>query len=111
HPYRLGQPQARMELAALRGRPVHAVAGIGHPARFFATLRAQGLEVIEHPFPDHHAFSAADLDFGPDAVIVMTEKDAVKCAGLTSHQTWVLPVTADLPPALIDTLLEKLHGH
>lgn len=110
NPYRLGQPQARVELAVLRGRQVHAVAGIGHPARFFATLRTLGLEVIEHPFPDHHVFSAADLDFGPDAVILMTEKDAVKCAGLTSHQTWVLPVTAELPAALTDTLLEKLYG-
>jgi len=107
---RLGQTEVKTEAAALRGQPLHAVAGIGNPARFFATLRDLGLDVVEHPFPDHHVFTAADLDFGPEAILLMTEKDAVKCAGLVSNQTWVLPVTAELPAALIATLLEKLHG-
>jgi tetraacyldisaccharide 4'-kinase len=48
------------ELASFRGAPVHAVAGIGNPARFFATLREAGLQLIEHPFPDHHPFTAAE---------------------------------------------------
>ena len=47
---------------ALRGRPVLAFAGIGDPDRFFATLRASGIEVaVERPFPDHHPFSADDI--------------------------------------------------
>jgi tetraacyldisaccharide 4'-kinase len=43
-------------------------------------------------------------------VLLMTEKDAVKCAGLTVGETWVLPVDAELSPALIDLILEKLRG-
>ena len=84
-----GEPQP---LEAFRGRPVHAVAGIGNPSRFFADLRARGLEVIEHPFPDHHAFSPRDLAFGDGSVVLMTEKDAVKCQPLTGSGLWYVPV-------------------
>ena len=50
-------------LSQFVGTPVHAIAGIGDPRRFFDMLRAEGLEVIEHPMPDHHRYRAADLDF------------------------------------------------
>jgi tetraacyldisaccharide 4'-kinase len=78
------------------GARVHAVAGIGNPARFFAHLRGAELVPIEHPFPDHHAFSADDFAF-PDALpIIMTEKDAVKCRGLCGPNAWYVPVQARL---------------
>lgn len=108
--YRLGEPETKANAGALKGRALHAVAGIGDPKRFFCTLENMGLEIIQHPFPDHYAYTASDLDFGANSVLLMTEKDAVKCAGLTQHETWVLPVTADLPSDLLDTLLEKLDG-
>lgn len=108
--YRLGDATRTCAAADLAGRPLHALAGIGDPDRFFRTLGALGLEVTRHPFPDHHAYVAADLDFGPDAVLLMTEKDAVKCAGLTAGEAWVLPVEAELPPALIELVLEKIRG-
>lgn len=92
------------------GRTLHAVAGIGDPGRFFRTLESLGLSFVPHPFPDHHAYLAGELDFGPDAVVLMTEKDAVKCRDLNLGETWVLPVQADLPPALVETLLEKISG-
>jgi tetraacyldisaccharide 4'-kinase len=57
---------------------VHAVAGIGDPARFFAQLKAMGVDAAEHAFPDHHRFTAADLAFAGARAILMTEKDAVK---------------------------------
>lgn len=95
---------------AFFGKRLHAVAGIGDPQRFFNTLRGLGLRFEAHPFPDHHAYSADDLDFGPDAVLLMTEKDAVKCSALTAAEIWVLPVVAELPPALIDLIQEKLRG-
>ena len=56
------------------------MAGIAEPARFFDALRATGIGVEAHGFPDHHAYTPADLDFGDDAPVLMTEKDAVKCA-------------------------------
>jgi tetraacyldisaccharide 4'-kinase len=86
-------------LEAFRGRPVHAVAGIGNPQRFFADLRARGLELIEHPFPDHHALSAADLDFGDGLAVLMTEKDAVKCRQAAGPRHWYVPVEADFSEA------------
>lgn len=102
----------KRRLKDLKGKRVHALAAIGNPQRFFELLRNAGLEVVEHAFPDHHRFTAADLDFSQStAPVVMTEKDAVKCRRL-AHQLeadryWYLPVTAQLSPAFV----EALTGH
>lgn len=74
---------------------IHAVAGIGNPERFFLGLEKLGFEVIRHGFPDHHAYSASDLQFSDGLPVVMTEKDAVKCQNLTGSGYWFLPVEAD----------------
>ena len=99
----------------LRGRRLYALAGIGDPRRFFAQLESLGLAFEAHPFPDHHRYSAADLAFADDGVLLMTEKDAVKCAALPPREAWVLPVDARIAtvgdgPTLLDTILEKLDG-
>lgn len=100
--------RAWRSLESFRGGPVHAVAAIGHPARFFAMLRAAGLELIEHPFADHHAFVASDLRFGDDLPVLMTAKDAVKCRVFADARCWEVPVAVRLAPdggaALIDAL-------
>jgi tetraacyldisaccharide 4'-kinase len=96
----------KQPLEAFRGRPVHAVAGIGNPQRFFADLRARGLELIEHAFPDHHPLSAADLDFGDGLAVLMTEKDAVKCRQIAGSRHWYVPVEADFNEADSRRLLE-----
>lgn len=108
--YALGDATQTCSAEELKGRKLHALAGIGDPRRFFRTLAALGLAVEEHPFPDHHAYSADDLCFAKDGVLLMTEKDAVKCAGLTTGEAWVLPVEAGLSPALTDLIVEKLRG-
>ena len=108
--YYLDNPQQTCSASAFSGKKLHALAGIGDPRRFFRTLETLGLAFEAHPFPDHHAYSAADLGFAEDGILLMTEKDAVKCAGLTVGETWVLPVEAELSPALIDLILEKLRG-
>lgn len=64
-------------MADLRGRSVLAAAGIARPQRFFAMLREAGLEIVEHPLPDHHDFARLDWPAGTTDV-VLTEKDAVK---------------------------------
>jgi tetraacyldisaccharide 4'-kinase len=79
------------------GQRVHAVAGIGDPARFFAALSAQGIEVVPHPFPDHHAFRAADLKFPEALPVLMTEKDAVKCRRWPAAERYAVPADAELP--------------
>lgn len=105
--YRLDGQETR-PLSAFAGQRVHAVAGIGQPERFFASLRAAGLEVVPHPFPDHHAFRAEELRFTPPAPIVMTAKDAVKCHAFAPPESWFLPVQAAVPPAAAQHVLEKL---
>jgi tetraacyldisaccharide 4'-kinase len=86
----------RRALASFLGSPIDAVAGIGHPARFFTALRGLGLELREHAFPDHHDYRAEDFAAlsGP---LLMTEKDAVKCRGLGLRDAWAVPVLAELP--------------
>jgi len=106
--HRLDQPGTTCDAATLRGR-LHAVAGIGDPARFFDTLAELGLTVVPHAFSDHHRYTAADLDLDGDAILT-TEKDAVKFAGLARLPVWVLPVEARTEPDLARFILEKLHG-
>ncbi|WP_436142228.1 tetraacyldisaccharide 4'-kinase [Duganella sp. LjRoot269] len=106
------------ELAGLAssgaGLRIAAAAGIGNPARFFGMLKAAGLRITELPLPDHHdfqdrPFAALDAD-----LILMTEKDAVKCAQIEElrddPRLWVVPVTARIDSALADQIVEKCRG-
>lgn len=95
-------------LEAFAGRRVHAVAGIGDPERFFATLRAHDIAVVPHAFPDHHRYVAADLRFGSDLPVLMTEKDAVKCMAFAGERHYSVPVDALLPEAFWVALLDRL---
>ena len=95
-------------LAAFAGQRVHAVAGIGDPERFFATLRAAGITLVPHAFPDHHAFQAHDLAFGNPLPVLMTEKDAVKCAPFADARCHAVPVVAELPEAFWVALIDRL---
>jgi tetraacyldisaccharide 4'-kinase len=102
----------RATLESFRCAPVHAVAGIGHPERFFRDLRFRGLEVIEHPFADHHPFTPQELAFADDWPIVMTEKDAIRCAAFATSRMWFVPVTAAFghthAQALLDALCRRI---
>ncbi len=104
----LRDPEQRRTLRDFSGQRVHAVAGIGNPARFFAQLRASGIDPVEHAFADHHPFVAADLDFGDTLPVLMTAKDAVKCRGFARSGWWSVPVQAQLPPAFVDDLAGRL---
>lgn len=106
----LADPQRTCSAEALAGVRLAAVAGIGDPQRFFAHLTALGLSFTPYAFPDHHRYCAADLARIDDDALLMTEKDAVKCAGLTDRPVWVLPVTAWVEPDLAALVMEKLYG-
>ena len=106
----------RRTLASLAGTDLRlaAAAGIGNPSRFFGMLKAAGLGIAELPLPDHHdfqdrPFAALDAD-----LILMTEKDAVKCAQIEElrddPRLWVVPVTARIDGALADQIVEKCRG-
>jgi tetraacyldisaccharide 4'-kinase len=97
--HRMTNATERRPVSAFAGQKVHAVAGIGDPNRFFLHLGRLCVKVIPHPFPDHHWFAPEELDFGDDAPVLMTEKDAVKLRHAARDAWWVLPVSAELEPA------------
>jgi len=106
-------PDRRMTVPAFIAEtsgPVHALAGIGHPQRFFDQLARLGLEVVSQGFPDHHAFQMSDL---PPGRVVMTEKDAVKVAPLARNQGltdyWYLSVDARVEPGLKEMMLSLMN--
>jgi tetraacyldisaccharide 4'-kinase len=94
--------------------PVHAVAGIGNPERFFRMLEGHGLQVMRHPFADHHAFQSEELKFTDDLPVLMTEKDAVKCSRFAGPEHWCVPVEAVMQPPqaqrLMGSVLALLSG-
>ena len=86
----------RRTLESFRGQPVHAVAGIGNPERFFATLRDAGMAVTPHALPDHAVIVQTALEFGDSLPVLMTEKDAVKCRGLDGSRLWAVSAGVDM---------------
>ncbi len=100
--------QRRQPLASFAGQRVHAVAAIGNPQRFFASLRALDITVIEHAFPDHHRFLPTDLAFADALPVLMTDKDAIKCAAFAQAHWWRVPVQARLDVAFERDLLARL---
>lgn len=92
--------------------PIAAVAGIGHPARFFSTLTDLGVSFRPYPFPDHHAFVPVDFSMREKSV-VMTEKDAVKCQWFAADNWYFLAIEAKLSDAFWEALWshEQLKGY
>jgi tetraacyldisaccharide 4'-kinase len=108
--YRVGDESAGLASADVSGKRLHAVAGIGNPDRFFAQLSQMGLAFTAHPFPDHHAFREADLAFADCDLVLMTEKDAVKCRRFGRRDLIALRVEAEVDPALTELILNRIHG-
>ncbi len=105
--------QEVLDLQAMLKAPIHAVAGIGVPERFFNSLHDAGFEqIIEHNFVDHHDYQPADLDFGDELPIIITSKDAVKIRQfsdlLKEKNIWIFPVQAQLSTPCYELLLEQL---
>ena len=123
HPYRMHlagdyaerlDGATRLPLAQLRAKRLVAAAGIGNPGRFFAMLRASGLTLGELPLPDHHDFLDRPFDAVDADIILITEKDAVKCRQIDNlkddPRLWVVPVTAQLDVRLAEQIVEKCRG-
>ena len=104
----LRDPLQRRPLSDLSGQRVRAVAGIGHPEPFFRQLEEAGLVVERWPYPDHHRYCPEDGARWRGLPVVMTEKDAVKCAAFAEADHWCLPVEAILDPDFESRLLSKL---
>jgi len=87
---------ASVELNDFAGKTVHAIAGIGHPQRFFSMLKQHNINVIPHAYADHHRYQLSDLIFDDEFSVLMTEKDAVKCSDLVLGDHWSVPIVISL---------------
>lgn len=118
--WHLAVPSQSVALSSLQTRAgtvsprIAAAAGIGNPSRFFGMLRNLGLSITEIPLPDHYDYAEDPFARIDADLILITEKDAVKCR---QHPTlandarlWVVPVSARIDGALAHTILEKLRG-
>jgi tetraacyldisaccharide 4'-kinase len=90
-PLQGGEPRP---LPAFMGEPLHAIAGIGHPERFFGMLREAGLKPVCHPFADHHPYREDELRRFSHETVLMTEKDGVKCELFAQPNYWYVPAAA-----------------
>lgn len=105
-PYQLNHPShtKSFEQIATEFLPakIAAVAALGNPQRFFNALRKQGITGKWMARPDHASYTPEFFDGLKAQCILMTEKDAVKCASITDERIWVVPMTLELPESLLD---------
>ena len=106
--YNLVDESVKATAVYFKRKSIKAFAGIGNPERFFEHLRKLGLSFAGVSFDDHYAFSPEDLANFDCDVLLMTEKDAVKCKPFAEPHHWVLPVEASIDAALLDKVLEKI---
>ena len=114
----LGAPNQVCTLNDIKGKRIMAAAGIGNPERYFSMLRRAGLNFEMLPLNDHHAFSAKSFCDVDADIILITEKDAVKCRQIAELRNdmriWVVPVSAQLDPNFMANILtlisEKQNG-
>ena len=96
-------------LEEFKGQAVHAVAGLGNPSRFFSHLKKFGIAFEPHIYPDHHEYQLADISFDDDKLVMMTEKDAVKCTGIASKNCWYVPIRAQMTKKFGLAVLSLIH--
>ena len=116
--YALHSPRLRIELAALAAEQrAHrwrftAAAGIGAPEKFFEMLRATGLEFDAMPLADHYDYAVDPFAECSADRILITEKDAVKCADnaalANDARLWVVPLTTQVDAELVDAVVTHI---
>lgn len=107
-PFRnIKNPNLILTTEDLSTKKIHAVAGIGHPERFFQLLKDLEITFTPHSFPDHHLFTETELQFGKDCLIIMTEKDAIKCRKFADEYYWYLPIQLELEEVFVTQFKNK----
>jgi tetraacyldisaccharide 4'-kinase len=109
--YKLNHPQQQVTADFFTQRKVIAIAGIGNPARFFNQLKSMNIDFSSQAYADHHPFTRDDIAKLDADIILMTEKDAVKCRDFADVRCWVLPVDATIASGLLSTLMLRLKQH
>jgi tetraacyldisaccharide 4'-kinase len=106
--YNLNNRQLELSPAEFAGKSITAVAGIGNPDRFFHQLSAMGLHFKSKAYNDHYQYRAQDFEDIDTDIVIMTEKDAVKCTSFARPSFWVLPVRAQIDKQLLTNVINKL---
>jgi len=106
----LVDPSRKVPLSQLQDQTLLAAAGIGAPERFFAMLARAGLRCAQLPLPDHFDYRIDPFRGRSEQMILITEKDAVKCRHLNDARLWVVPVEAILEEKFVSFVLEKLRA-
>lgn len=102
-------PRIEYDLGAFSGQQGYAVAGIGHPERFYSTLKSLSIQPLPLDFSDHHAFSASDFNtLDTKKPLFMTTKDAVKCNLFAKDNWWVLEINPICDCAFENALMLKV---
>lgn len=101
-------PSERRAFDFFSAQKVHGIAGIGNPERFFRELRRANIDLISHPFPDHHLYSQKDFAFDDCFPILMTAKDAVKCGSFADERYWYLKIKPQVDARVLELILMKL---
>lgn len=104
----LDERLGRMEPQALNIMPVHAVTAIGHPQRFFMSLRMLGYQIMEHAYPDHDRLTEQHLRFPDEYAVIMTTKDAIKCEKIAGVNEYYLEVKPQLSQDLFRQIDKRL---
>lgn len=100
---KVNDPSTSVDIKSFENKNCHLLCAIGNPQGFFNAMNAAGLDGQTHRYPDHHLFSFQDIDFDAD-VILMTEKDAIKCREIADHRHWAVPIHATLPAGFFTQL-------
>lgn len=106
--FNLKEPYKTCGAQTFANQQVLAVAGIGNPERFFQQLMQMGIHFTSKAFPDHYAFNESDFNSTSADIVLMTEKDAVKCQAFAKPHFWALPVKAAIKNDLMTIILNKL---
>jgi len=97
-----------MKINHLKNTKLYAATGIGNPERFFSLLKDLGLTFDSLIFDDHHNFSNRDFEGCGDKIIIMTEKDSVRCLDLKNKNIWYLPIMTIVDKKLFTDLRNKI---
>ena len=117
-PYQLINSANTQTLAQIAERflptQMSAVAALGNPKRFFDALQKQGITGNWIPLPDHASYTPEFFNGIKAECILITEKDAVKCASISDERIWVVPMSLNLPDNLVDwvqSILQRPDPH
>ena len=107
----LYKADAPVPVELLKGKAIVAFAGIAKPERFFAAVESLGIQPLKCVrFRDHHRYSRREIETLDGEILLTTEKDAVRLAGMGLTDFLYLRISAKIPnfERLLAIILERL---